>query len=147
MSSAQLQAAEWAQKLSILRDRCEYADAEEAQGLARALFGIVRRAPAKIQRVLGQTSNHMEFNKLVDEGSLETALLQLYGQKMGYILSSGGNNVAVVTIKWPEVLEETTFVGPTPAIALIGCLTQALSSNTSSADFQTSSCASKSALH
>lgn len=115
----------WLEKVTTLNERCRFAEAVEAPGLARALFAIVCDAPEPLGIFLGTTCDRERFEALLQHGALECAILQMYGANVGYMLSRGANGQAAVTLSLPGLVDEEVCFSSVLSIAMIGCLCQA----------------------
>lgn len=73
-----------------------------------------------------QLPDSITFEALLTLRAYESAALALVSPQMGYILSRGGNGVAVASVALPLADQDTTACGATPALALLAALALSL---------------------
>jgi hypothetical protein len=112
----------WNESVLDLLQRCSEAKSKDADGLTRALFAVVAQAPETVRDYLDINLDRSRFDKLVELGALECAVLQIYGANLGFMMSRSPEGLAAASLSCLGVEGQETACGGSLPIAMISCM-------------------------
>jgi len=112
----------WNERVLDLLQGCSGADSKDVDGLTRALFAVVALAPETVRDYLDINLDRSRFDKLVELGALECAILQIYGANLGFMMSRSPEGLAVASLSCLGVEGQETACGGSLPIAMISCM-------------------------
>jgi hypothetical protein len=120
--TSKLSPAGWRAHLRALLAECDASAAIEQAERIRQAWELFAAAP---QPQAGLPP-HDTIEAMLDADACESAALALVGPERGFLLSRGGNGMAIASIVLPDADEDHTASGATPALALLAALALAL---------------------
>lgn len=129
MSDSQplMNVAGWRTYLRALAAECDASAVDEQAERIREAWQLLASAPPAVvarNRVALVPSDVLEA--MIEAEAYESAALSLLSPDMGFLLSRGGNGMAIASVVMPDCDEDHTASGASPALALINALMQAL---------------------
>ena len=117
----------WTASLGDWLERASAAAPSEApDDLLCTLRDMFETAPVKLRAVIGELSNKVEFELLLQTGAAETASRRLLGTApFGFMLSRSPHGGSICSVWIPGAIEETRFDADTEALAFAGALARA----------------------
>ncbi|MEY4721477.1 MAG: hypothetical protein RIQ46_1202 [Pseudomonadota bacterium] len=117
----------WRSHLRALAAECDASAAEEQGERIREGWQLLASAPFKpsdTQPFCLPPSDAIEA--MIEAEAFESAALSLISPDMGFLLSRGGNGLAIASVVLPGGEEDHTASGASPALALLSALALAL---------------------
>ena len=126
-SHSLLSPAGWRAHLRALAAECDASFADEQAERIRDAWRLLASAPLV-------SSGGQPFalppsdaiDAMIEAEAFESAALSLIAPDMGFLLSRGGNGLAIASVVLPGGEEDHTASGASPALALLGALALAL---------------------
>ncbi len=117
----------WRAHLRALAAECDASAIEEQGERIRDAWQLLASAPqasSDAQSFSLPPSDAIEA--MIEAEAFESAALSLISADMGFLLSRGGNGLAIASVVLPGGEEDHTASGASPALALLGALALAL---------------------
>lgn len=117
----------WRAHLRAFAAECDASAAEEQGERIREAWLLLAAAPAILHGSLaGNLPPSDAIEAMIEAEAFESAALSLIAPDMGFLLSRGGNGLAIASVVLPGGEEDHTSSGASPALALLGALALAL---------------------
>lgn len=115
----------WCLRLQEFVCDCVASTAGEQAKRLREAANLMRLAPPSVMVPGGNAVDQQTIEMMIGAQAFESAVLALMGPDAGYMLSRG-NGTCLATVFMPGLLEELTYEGATPALALLAAHASAL---------------------
>lgn len=125
-SSIILPRSEWLGAMYELSLHCADDQPSDARERARDFNALLVLAPDPLLIDGLQPINASRLDELLTVDAAETAVMAMFDQGAGYMLSRGGDGQSLATVALPSPQRERSGAGATPALALIGALALSL---------------------
>lgn len=116
----------WCTDLADLATLCAGSFADEETDRIRALYAVLAAAPDKALIRGLELVPAQRFERLVAMEAGAAAVIEMFGPAAGYLLSRGATGLHAASVYLPDAAEETTAIGDSLALALVGAVAQAL---------------------
>lgn len=121
-SLAKLTIAGWRTHLRALAAECDASAVDEQADRIREAWQLLAAAPQPPAAV--PASDVIEA--MLEADAFESAAMSLLSPDMGFLLSRGGNGLAIASVVLPGAEDDHTASGASPALALLSALVLAL---------------------